>query len=121
MLPMIRDVAYLLRHMIEILRLVRGVVAALLAALAVGALVLMVSEGLSLGEALYLTAVTALTVGYGDLAPTTAIGRLVCVIIGLVGVVMVGIIVAVANRTLAQAVLARQREENARPVDEEDA
>lgn len=48
------------------------------------------------GETLYFCGVTALTIGYGDIVATTGIGRLVAVLLGLYGVLVTGLITAVA-------------------------
>jgi len=48
----------------------------------------------SMGETLYLCAVTALTIGYGDIVPTTTLGRITAVLLGLLGVLMTGVITA---------------------------
>ncbi|MHB9837353.1 potassium channel family protein [Paraburkholderia terrae] len=45
----------------------------------------------SLGETLYFCAVTALTIGYGDVVPTTTLGRIIAVLLGLLGVLMTGV------------------------------
>lgn len=45
----------------------------------------------SLGETLYFCAVTALTIGYGDVVPTTTSGRIIAVLLGLLGVLMTGV------------------------------
>ena len=52
------------------------------------------------GEALYLSAVTALTVGYGDLVPHTVIGRWLSLGLALLGIMLTGIIAAVAVKAL---------------------
>jgi voltage-gated potassium channel len=54
----------------------------------------------SFGEALYLSAVTALTVGYGDLVPHTAIGRCLSLCLALLGIMLTGIFAAVAVKAL---------------------
>jgi voltage-gated potassium channel len=108
---MIRDFLHFLRHVLDLLHFVRGVLGGLLLVLALCALVLMAVEDLTLGEAIYLTAITGLTVGYGDIVPTTTLGRIASVVIGLVGVIYVGIVVAVATRALAQAVEEKKRRE----------
>jgi voltage-gated potassium channel len=46
----------------------------------------------SLGETIYFCAVTALTIGYGDIVPTTTAGRIIAVLLGLLGVLMTGVI-----------------------------
>lgn len=57
-------------------------------------------EQWSLGESLYFTCITGLTIGYGDFVPKHFISRLGAVIIGFVGVVLMGLIAAVAVRAL---------------------
>jgi voltage-gated potassium channel len=44
------------------------------------------------GETLYFCAITALTIGYGDIVPTTTLGRIIAVLLGLLGVLMTGLI-----------------------------
>ncbi|MFP3614171.1 potassium channel family protein [Paraburkholderia sp. DD10] len=48
------------------------------------------------GETFYFCAVTALTIGYGDVIPTTMPGRIVAVSLGLLGVLMTGVVTASA-------------------------
>jgi hypothetical protein len=52
---------------------------------------------------LYLSAITALTVGYGDYAPQSVGGRIASVGLALDGIVFVGIIVAAATNAMGQA------------------
>jgi voltage-gated potassium channel len=52
------------------------------------------------GESLYLSAVTALTIGYGDLVPHTVIGRCLSLGLALLGIMLTGIIAAVAVKAL---------------------
>jgi hypothetical protein len=92
------------RHLLRLLHFVRGVLLVLMLGLLACVALLVLVEGLPVGEALYFTLITGLTVGYGDIVPTTAFGRLISVVIAMIGVVCVGIIVAIATRALAQAV-----------------
>ncbi|MEM5310283.1 potassium channel family protein [Paraburkholderia sp. JHI869] len=46
------------------------------------------------GEVVYFCAVTALTIGYGDIVATTATGRAVAIALGLLGVLVTGITTA---------------------------
>jgi len=75
-----------------------------------GSALISIAEGMDYWNALYLTLITGLTVGYGDLAPTTVMGRIVSVIIGLIGLLSFGLVVAVANRALAKTVVGKHQE-----------
>jgi len=92
------------RHFFQILALVGHVLLALLALMAIGAGVISLAEGINYWDALYFAAITGLTIGYGDITPVTAVGRIVAVLIGLLGVVFFGIIVGVATRALVHCV-----------------
>jgi len=48
--------------------------------------------------------ITGLTIGYGDIAPVTAEGRLLAIGLGVVGVIVTGMIVATAVHALRDAV-----------------
>ncbi|XP_041375086.1 small conductance calcium-activated potassium channel protein 2-like isoform X2 [Gigantopelta aegis] len=56
----------------------------------------------SLSEAMWLSAMTFLTVGYGDLTPTTQCGRFIAVATGLGGLATTALLVAVTARRLEQ-------------------
>ena len=84
----------------------------------VGLLVVMLGLGIVIGlledwpllDAIYFTFVSGLTIGYGDLVPTRILSRALAIGIGLIGVLLVGLIVAVAVGAL-EATAQRQREE----------
>jgi len=57
-------------------------------------------EKLPFAEALYFTCVTGLTIGYGDIAPVTLAGRVVAILTGLIGILITGLIAAVAVHAL---------------------
>jgi hypothetical protein len=57
-------------------------------------------EGWSVSESLYFSFVSALTIGYGDLAPKTLITRSLAVLIGLCGVLFTALVAAVAVKAL---------------------
>jgi len=61
------------------------------------------AEGMSFGDSLYFTFVTAFTIGFGDIIPHTTIGKITSIIVGLSGIIFTGIIVAVSVRALATA------------------
>lgn len=62
-------------------------------------------EGWAPFDGLYWSFITATTVGYGDLRPTKKSSRIIAIVIALVGLVLAGILVAVAvhSATLALA------------------
>jgi len=99
-----RDFLAYLRHFLYTLKLVRHMLAGLLLLLLIGAGLIAIVEDMHFGEALYLTAITGLTVGYGDIAPTTVTGRIVSVLIGLIGLIYFGVVVAVANSAMRHVV-----------------
>ncbi|XP_042346464.1 intermediate conductance calcium-activated potassium channel protein 4 [Plectropomus leopardus] len=51
--------------------------------------------------AMWLIAITFLTVGYGDVAPNTSCGKAVCLFTGVMGVACTAMLVAVVSKTLA--------------------
>ena len=61
------------------------------------------SESWGIGESLYFTFVTGLTIGYGDLTPKHFIGRLLAIVIAFAGVVLIGLVAAVSVQALAEA------------------
>jgi len=96
------DFVIFVRHFFSILMMVRHVLIALLVLIAMGAGLISIAEEMNYWEALYLTLITGLTVGYGDVAPTTVLGRIVSVLVALIGLVFFGIVVAVANRAIVK-------------------
>lgn len=76
-----------------------------------GILIVMVGSGIvisriedwRIGEALYFTLVTGLTIGYGDLTPKHVLGRILALVIGFSGIVLTGIIAAVSVQALGEA------------------
>jgi voltage-gated potassium channel len=69
-----------------------------------GALLMSIVEGVSIGNSMYLSFITAFTIGYGDITPVTIIGRVLSVIIGLIGIIFTGLVVAIATRALVSTI-----------------
>ena len=61
-------------------------------------------EGWSLNESIYFSFVTGLTIGYGDFAPKTPLTRALAVVIGLCGLLLTGLVAAVAVKALTAVV-----------------
>lgn len=95
---------HFIRHFLYLVHFVRGVFVALITAVIACAVLFMLAEGLPFGESMYASAITALTVGYGDVTPKTIAGRIISIVIAALGVLFSGLVVAVATRALADAV-----------------
>ena len=95
--------ARFLGHVFEMSWHLRAVYLALLALILAGAVAIAEVEDISIGEAVYFSFVTGLTIGYGDIAPNTTVGRIVSVALGFVGILFTGLVVAVMVRAVREA------------------
>ena len=100
----IHEFSTFVRFFIHHLLLLREVVLGLLGLIILGGLAISVIEKPSVADSLYFACITALSIGYGDITPTTMLGRVISVGIGLVGMVFVGLSVAIATRALADTI-----------------
>jgi len=66
-------------------------------------------EGWSVGDAIYFTFVTGLTIGYGDIVPRQALGRALAVGIGLCGLLLTGLIAGIAVYAMRAALAEREK------------
>ncbi len=82
---------------------VKAVILALLALIVIGGAVIAGVENMPIGDALYFSFITGLTVGFGDLVPHTGIGRVVAVLLGFIGVLFTGLVVAGAVHALSES------------------
>ncbi len=60
-------------------------------------------EGWSLFDSVYFAFVSGLTIGYGDLAPKTLLARALAILIGICGILLTGLVAAVAVKALTAA------------------
>ncbi|HXB77800.1 MAG TPA: potassium channel family protein [Bradyrhizobium sp.] len=60
-------------------------------------------EGWSLGDAVYFTFITGLTIGYGDIVPRQALARALAIGIGLSGLFLTGLIAGIAVHAMRTA------------------
>jgi voltage-gated potassium channel len=107
---MIRDFQRFLRHLFHAVQVVRGPILTLSLLLVACAIVVVIAEGMSFGDAIYFILITGLTVGYGDIVPTTMWGKIASVTAGIIGYLLLGLVVAVNTRALREAV--REGEEH---------
>ena len=82
------------------LRVVWPVLSALLVAIVGLGLLIGLIEGWSVSDSIYFAFVSGLTIGYGDLAPKTFTARVLAILIGICGVLLTGLVAAVAVKAL---------------------
>jgi hypothetical protein len=95
--------ARFLGHVFEMSWHLRAIYLALLALILVGAAVIAGVENIPIGEAVYFSFITGLTIGYGDIVPNTTGGRVVSVALGFIGILFTGLVVAVIVRAVREA------------------
>ena len=61
-------------------------------------------EGWPLGDAVYFTFVTGLTVGYGDIVPRQGLARALAIVIGICGLFLSGVIAGIAVYAMHAAI-----------------
>jgi hypothetical protein len=71
------------------------VVSAILATQLVLGLLIGLLEGWSVGDAVYFSFVTGLTIGYGDIVPRQAVTRALAIGIGFCGLLLTGLVAAI--------------------------
>jgi voltage-gated potassium channel len=85
------------RESFRIFSKIRSVLLILVVLIAIGGLALARVESLEFWDGQYLAFVTALTIGYGDLIPQDPLGKIICILLGFIGMIWVGLIVGVAS------------------------
>ena len=61
-------------------------------------------EGWSVGDAIYFTFITGLTIGYGDIVPRQLLARALAIGIGVSGLILTGLIAAIAVYAMQVAI-----------------
>ena len=87
-------------HFFHIFWRVRSIIFVLIALIVSGAIIITSVEKIPFGDALYFSFVTGFTIGYGEIVAKTLLGRLVALLIGLIGIVFTGMVVAVVIRAV---------------------
>ena len=83
------------------LRVVWPILSGLLGVIISLGVVVGLREGWSVQESIYFAFISGLTIGYGDLAPESLIGRALAVVIGMCGVLVTALVAAIAVRALS--------------------
>jgi voltage-gated potassium channel len=89
-----------LRHAIHV---VWPVLSAILGIQLALGLLIGVLEGWSLGDSVYFTFITGLTIGYGDLVPRQTLTRVLAIGVGFSGLFVTGLIAAIAVHAMRSA------------------
>jgi hypothetical protein len=85
------------------LKLVWPIVSGLLGIMVLLGLVIAWREGWHIGDGLYFAFVSGLTIGYGDLVPKHPLSRTLAIGIGFTGILLTGLVAAIAVRALERA------------------
>jgi hypothetical protein len=89
--------------LVQQLRVVWPIFSAVLLAMMGAGLLIGRIESWRVSEALYFTFVTGLTIGYGDFIPHYFVTRFLAIAIGFAGIVLTGLVAAVAVEALRSA------------------
>jgi hypothetical protein len=72
------------------------------------------SEEIRFSQGIYFSLITATTVGYGDITPSTGLGQCVSVMLALIGTILFGLLVAVATQAFRVTINEYRRAQIAR-------
>ena len=84
-----------------------GVMVLFVAVIGVAGVLISRFDRIPLEDAIYFAFITAFTVGFGDVAPRSRGARVVTVFLALIGIILVGVVVAVAVHALDIVLTAR--------------
>lgn len=90
--------------LVQELRVVWPILSGLMSLMLLMGFVIGYIEGWSLGDAAYFAFVSGLTIGYGDLVPKGPVSRVLAICIGFSGILLTGLVAAVAVRALGGVV-----------------
>ncbi|ASJ08671.1 Ion channel protein [Thermococcus siculi] len=100
------------RTYLKVLYYVRSILLGLFIIIALFGLVLARQEHLSIWNGMYFAFITAFTVGYGDLSPTTPVSKVLCaLVLPILGMVLTGIMVAAAMQAIGRLYKAKLENE----------
>ena len=90
-------------HFLGIIGHLKSVFVFLITLVVISAAAISQIEDLPFGEALYFSFITGLTIGYGDIVVKTPFARLIAVLLGLIGMIASGIMVAASIRAVEKS------------------
>ena len=90
-------------HFLGIIGHLKSVFVFLITLVVISAAAISQIEDLPFGEALYFSFITGLTIGYGDIVVKGPFPRLIAVLLGLIGMIFSGLMVAAALRAVEKS------------------
>ena len=90
-------------HFFIIIWHLKSVFLSLFTLVVISAVVISQIENRPFGETLYFSFITGLTIGYGDIVVKTPFARLIAVLLGVIGIIFTGIMVAGALRAVERS------------------
>jgi hypothetical protein len=87
-------------HVLSLIKFIWPVFSMLIILIMLLGLITGIKEGWTIGDSFYYAFITAFTIGYGDLAPKYPLTKTLAVVIGLVGFLFTGILVAIAVESI---------------------
>jgi voltage-gated potassium channel len=92
------------KKFLHIVWFTKSIYLSLMVLIALGGFVISRVEGLSFFDAFYFAMITGLTIGYGDISAVTTVGRITAILLGFIGYIMTGLIVATAVFALRETI-----------------
>jgi len=87
-----------------------GLILGLLIMVLAGGVLIAYLDGITIVDGLYLAFITALTIGYGEITPESAVSKALAIVIGFIGILFTGIVVAVTLKALEVTIKEEQNE-----------
>ena len=87
-------------HFCQVVWQFRIIMASLLVLIFLGGIIFAMAETIPLASGIYFALQTALTLGFGDITGKTRVGRVMSLVIGVLGLILFGLIVAKATYAL---------------------
>jgi hypothetical protein len=97
------------RHVFRIIKFIWPIFSSLLVLIMLLGLIIGIREGWTIGDSFYFSFITAFTIGYGDLAPKYPLTKILAVVVGMVGFLFTGILVAIAVEALRHTIMGKSR------------
>jgi hypothetical protein len=102
--------SYFFAELLKGLKIVWPVISGLIGIMVVTGYVVGKLEDWSFGDGIYFAFISGLTIGYGDFVPHHPVSRMLAVMIGFVGILLMGLVTAIGVRALDYAWRQQEKE-----------